>query len=468
MTRRRWCAPVGVASALLALGTASAQASAAADQLIDAAVGDSAAYRRLALFVDTFGNRPSGSERLERAIDWVVAEMKRDGLENVHTEPVRVPHWERGAESAELTSPRHVRLAMLGLGLSVGTPPAGITAPVLVVTDFANLRARAAEARGKIVLYDFPFDPDKKPFEAYGEAVQYRGSGADSASQFGAVAVLVRSVTPMSLRSPHTGAMHYGDSTGRVKHIPAAAVSVEDAEMLHRMQDRGTRMVVTLKMGARTLSPAPSRNVVAEVHGSTHPGDVIVMGGHIDSWDVGQGAMDDGGGSVATWEALRLIKRLGTRPKRTIRVVLWTNEESGLAGGRGYRDAHLSEINRHVLAIESDNGVFRPTGIRVNGTEGAMTAVRGVMAPLARIGVTTAEPGQPEADVSPLSELGVPTAALEVDGSRYFWYHHSEADMVDKLDPADMARCVAALAVLAYGVADLAETLPRGRAATTR
>ena len=433
-----------------AIPTPDSAARAAQTRLIEAATQDSAAWLRLAEMVDTFGNRPSGSARLEQALDWIVARMKADGLENVHTEAVMVPHWERGAESAVLLTPRLDTLHMLGLGRSVGTPKGGITAPVLVVSDFADLRAHAAEAKGRIVLFDFPFDSTKPPFAAYGEAVQYRGSGPDSAAQFGAVAVLVRSVTPASIRSPHTGALHYGDST---RAIPAAAVTVEDAMMLHRMQARGQRVTVRLTMGARTLPPAPSRNVVAEVRGSEHPEQVVIVSGHIDSWDVGQGAMDDGGGAVAAWEAVRLMKRLGLHPRRTVRVVLWTNEESGLAGGRAYAQAHKDELANVVLAMESDNGVFTPRGLYAAGNDSIAAALRRVIPPLAAIGVTTVTPGEPEADVSPMFALGVPVASLDVDASRYFWYHHTYADTPDKLDPRAMAKCVATLAATAYGVA---------------
>jgi carboxypeptidase Q len=448
--------PSAAALLLCALvGARTLHAQSDVDRFIDTAQRDTAAYARLARLVDTFGSRPSGSDRLERAIDWIVAEMKRDGLENVHTEPVMVPHWERGSEWAELLVPRRMRLAMLGLGRSIGTPSQGITAPVLVVGSFAELRARAAEARGKIVLFDYPFRQDLPPFDAYGDAVRYRVSGADSAASVGAVAVLVRSIASFSMRSPHTGSMSYGTA----RRIPAAALSVEDAEMLHRMQDRGERIVVRLTMGARTLPPAPSRNVVAELRGSERPDEIVVLGGHIDSWDVGQGAMDDGGGSVAAWEVLRLMKALGIRPKRTVRVVLWTNEESGLAGGRAYRDAHRAELDRHILALESDNGVFKPQGIRVTGSPATEAAMRRLVAPLERIGAATVTRGDPEADVSPIVALGVPGAALEIDGSRYFWYHHSEADTIDKLDPHDMALCVAVMGAVALGAADMDGTL---------
>src|SRR5205085_5338629 len=269
---------------------------AAAERLIAAALRDSAAYARLTQLVDRHGNRPSGSARLGRAIDWIVAELERDGFDDVHTEPVRVAHWVRGAESATLLTPRVAALPMLGLGRSVGTPPNGITAPALVVRDFAELRRRASEARGRIVVYNHPFDTTANPFVAYSQAVQYRAYGVDSAAAFGAVGVLIRSVTPHSLRTPHTGGLSYADTARRVPRIPGAAITVEDAEMLQRMQDRGERLTVRVTMGARTLPDAPARNVIAELRGSEPPDEVVVIGGHIDSWDVGQGAVDDAGG----------------------------------------------------------------------------------------------------------------------------------------------------------------------------
>jgi carboxypeptidase Q len=435
---------------------------AAADRLIQSALRDSAAYQRLSRLVDGFGHRMTGAPSLERAIDWIVAEMRRDGFENVRKEPVTVAHWVRGAESAELIMPRRMKLAMLGLGRSVGTPPQGIRAPVLVVRSFADLRARAAEARGKIVLYNVPFDTTVAPFAGYGGAVVYRGAGADSASAVGAVAALVRSVTPRSLRSPHTGGMSY-DSTRRIRRIPAAAISVEDAEMLQRMQDRGERIEVRLTMGARTLAPAVSHNVIAEIRGSERPDEVIVMGGHIDSWDVGQGAMDDAGGCVAAWEALRLIKQLNVRPKRTIRVVLWTAEEIGLTGANAYRDAHRAEVDKHVLAMESDNGVFRPRALSFGGVGTGLGVMGRIATLLGSVGVYTARAGGPQADVSPLFALGVPVASIDTEGSRYFWYHHSDADTIDKLDPLDLARNVAIFAVIANVVANMDGSLGRAR-----
>ena len=442
------------ASAQDRAGSVAARYRADADRLIDAALADSAAWTKLARLTDGFGPRLSGSRALEDAIDWILAEMKREGLENVRGEPVMVPHWVRGEESAALVRPRRQRLGMLGLGNSVGTPPGGVEAEVLVVSSFDELQARAADARGRIVVFN-------APFTSYGQTVRYRAQGPSAAARAGAVAVLVRSVTPRSLFTPHTGSLVYDSTAPR---IPAAAITVEDAELLARLQAKGERLAVRLEMGARMLPDAPSRNAVAEIRGRERPGEVVVMGGHIDSWDVGQGAMDDGGGVVVAWEALRLMKSLGLRPRRTVRVVAWTNEENGGRGGAGYRDAHRAELDGHVLAIESDNGAFKPSGFGFTGSDSARARVAEVARLLARIGADTVTAGGGGADIGPIMQLGVPGMSPSVDGSRYFWYHHSDADTMDKLDPRDMGLLTAALAVMAYVVADLPDPLPRAEA----
>ena len=424
---------------------------AVADRLISAALADSAAYKRLGDLTDTFGHRFSGSQSLEQAIDWIMAEMRKDGLQNVRGEPVMVPRWVRGRESIELISPRSDTLSMLGLGGSIGTPANGIEADVMVVSSFDELKRRAAEARGKIVLFDVPFTN-------YGETVQYRTTGAIEAARAGAVASLIRSVASGSMRSPHTGGMRY-DST--VARIPAAALSVEDAMMLHRMINRGQKVRVRLKMEARTLPDAQSRNVMGEVVGSERPDEVVVLGGHIDSWDVGTGAMDDAGGVVAAWEAVRLIHKLGLKPRRTIRVVGWTNEENGLRGGNAYRDAHRNALDKHVAAMESDGGVFKPQGFGFTGSDEAFAIVQQIGKLLEKIGAGQISRGGGGADIGPIMQLGVPGLGLNVDGTRYFHYHHSEADTLDKLDPHEVALCVAAMAVMAYIIADLPEPLPR-------
>lgn len=454
-------------SAALALGLAATPAVAqsaadlarlapAARKITAAALADSAPYRRLGALVDGFGHRISGSASLEQAIDWVLAEMQRDGFANVRGEPVMVPHWVRGAESATLVSPREVPLHMLGLGGSVGTSADGVTADVIVVHSFDELERRKAEAAGKIVLFNTPFPKDSEPFAGYGAAVQYRGYGATAAAKVGAVAMLLRSVATFSIQSPHTGGLRY-DTT--VTKIPAAALSIEDAEMLDRMQARGQTVRVTLKMSAQMLPDAPSRNAIAELRGRELPDEVVVIGGHIDSWDVGQGAMDDGAGSVAAWEAVKLLKRLGITPRRTIRVVLFTNEENGLRGGTGYRDAHKGELAKHFAAIESDNGIFAPRGFRFQGTKSAARRAA-LLSALTRIaGAPKVAPGDGEADVGPIIEEGVPGFALDVDASKYFWYHHTSGDMLNVVNDADLRRCVAAMAILAYALAEMPGTL---------
>ena len=423
---------------------------AVANRIIDAAVADSnGAWNRLAAFVDYSGPRLSGSANLERGIDWMLAEMKKDGLTGVRGEPAMVPHWVRGRESITMTLPREADVPMLGLGGSIGTGPQGISGEVLVVSSFEELTKRAADAKGKIVLFDVPFTD-------YGSTVRYRGAGAVAAARVGAVASLIRAVGPYGMRTPHTGAMGY-DST--VARIPAAAIAMEDAMMFHRMQDRGQKVVVTLKMEAHTLPDAPSRNAMGELRGREKPQEIVVMGGHIDSWDVGLGAMDDAGGIVVAWEAINLLKRLGLTPRRTLRVVGWANEENGGRGGAAYRDAHKDEV--HALAMESDGGVFSPNGFGFSGSDAARAIVTQVGTLLQRIGAGRIGASGGGADIGPIMSTGVPGMGLDVDGSKYFWYHHTPADTPDKLNPAEMQRCVAAFAVMAYIIADLPELLPR-------
>jgi carboxypeptidase Q len=423
----------------------------AAQRLVEAALSSPVAWDRLAELVDTFGPRLSGTESLEASLNWILERMEEDGLENVRSEPVLVPRWIRGRESAELTSPRPKSMTVLGLGGSIGTPPGGILGEVLVVSSFSELEERAAEAKGKIVLFDVPFT-------TYGETVQYRSRGAVAAAEVGAVASLIRSVTPYSMSTPHTGVMSYED--GRPE-IPHAAITLEDAGMLHRMQDRGERIEILLKMEGRSEDMVPSRNVMAEIVGWEHPDQVVVLGGHSDSWDVGQGAMDDAGGVVAAWEAVRLMKVLGLRPRRTVRVVGWTAEEFGVFGGQAYADAPGRGSETHILGIESDGGVFSPLGFGFTGSDEVFAAVQEIGRILEPIGAGTITRGGGGADIGPMMERGMAGMGLTVESSRYFWYHHTPADTLDKLDPDEMARCVAAMAVMAYVVADLPESLLR-------
>jgi carboxypeptidase Q len=423
-----------------------------ADRIIKAATADQFAWDRLAELTDTYGNRLSGSENLQRAIAWAVEQMKKDGLENVRTEKVMVPRWVRGAESAEIIDPPRHPVSMLGLGGSVATPPEGLEADVIVVKDFEDLKQRAADVKCKIVFYDVPYT-------SYGQTVIYRSTGASAAARLGAVASLVRAVGPMGLRTPHTGGMSYADDAPK---IPTAAIAGEDANRIQRLSARGRRVRLRLKMEARFESDLESANVIGEIRGRELPNEIVLVGGHFDSWDVGTGASDDGVGCVVTWEAARLMKRLNIRPRRTVRVVLFTNEENGLRGGNGYRDMHLKTAADHVLAVESDSGVFAPSRLGFTGSDAATRVVREIGTLLTPLGLQDIGPGGGGADIGPIAQAGkVPMLAYQGDSTRYFTIHHTPADTVDRIAPDEVSKAAAALAVVTYVVADMEQRLPK-------
>ncbi|MEQ8579804.1 MAG: M28 family metallopeptidase [Balneola sp.] len=424
------------------------------DKLIKSALANNLGFERLAHLTDYYGPRLSGSVVLEQGIDWVVQEMEKDGFDRVWTQPVTVPHWVRGKESATLDAPIQKELPMASLGGSVGTPEEGITAEILLVKSFEDLEKRGSEAKGKIVLFNVPFT-------TYGQTVQYRVNGASAAAKHGAVASALASVASYSMQTPHTGTMSYEDG---VKKIPHAAITVEDANLIERFIKRGETVTLTLKMEAENLPDAQSRNVIAEIKGSEFPEEIIVMGGHIDAWDNGHGAMDDGGGCVAAWEALRLIKETGVRPKRTIRVVLWTNEENGLRGANEYLrwvKEDEKSLDNHILAMESDAGVFDPIGFGFSGSDDAYKILVEIGKMLKSADSGEVRKGGGGADIGPLMRNGVPGMGLNVDGSKYFWFHHTAVDTIDKLNIDDFNECVATMAVFAYAVADLDVRLPR-------
>ena len=419
-------------------------------RLIGEAVSSTFAWDRLAVLTDSIGNRLSGTPALDKAIAWAVAEMNKDGLENVHTEKVMVPKWVRGNESAEIIEPARHAIVMLGLGDSVGTTGDGVQADVLIVHTFEELDAKAAQAKGRIVHFNVPYTN-------YGETVRFRSTGPSRASRLGAVAMLIRAVGNPGLRTPHTGALQYATDA---KKIPSAAISGEDADRLQRMADRGSKVVVKLKMDAHFDADVESANVIGEIRGRERPDEIVVVSGHLDSWDVGAGATDDGGGCVVTWEALRIMKKLNLRPRRTVRVVLWTNEENGGRGGLAYRDQHRAELAKHVMMLESDGGVFRPLGFGFTGNDIGRETVKAIGSLLTGIAADQITLGGGGADIGPsMTEGRVPGMSLEVDGTKYFLIHHTPADTIDKIDPVEMAKCAAAVAVMAYVVADLPRRL---------
>jgi carboxypeptidase Q len=420
-----------------------------ARRIIDESRSSTFAWDRLAELGDTFGNRLSGSENLDAAFKWAADQMRQDGLENVRLDPVKVPHWVRGAESLEIIDPGRHPLAMLGLGNSVGTAPDGAQGDLLVVRSFQELEASGDRAKGRVVLFNVPFT-------TYGETVVYRTDGASRAAAKGAVAALIRAVGPPGLRTPHTGSLRYADGQ---PHIPAAAVSTEDADRLQRMQDRGTRVRLRLRMEAKFLPDADSFNLIGEIRGRELPQELVVLSGHFDSWDVGTGSTDDGGGCVVSWEALRLMKKLGLRPRRTLRVVLFTNEENGLRGGLEYRERYRHQLADHVMMFESDSGVFKPTGFGFSGTDSARGTIEEIATLLKSISADTIGANGGGADIGPsVQAANIPALSLDVDGN-YFLIHHTPADTVDKIDPRHMSTAAAAIAVMAYVVADMAQRL---------
>ena len=441
----------------------------AAARLIGAAMTSDHAYTRLSELCDGIGNRLSGSEALDRAVQWAAQSMRADGADRVVLQPAMVTHWVRGEESAVMVEPRVQRLAMLGLGRSVATPPGGITADVLVVGSFDELKALPnAAIRGKIVLWDVPFT-------TYGETVRYRSDGAKRAGARGAVASLVRSVGPVSLRTPHTGNM--GAYVDSIPQIPGAAVSIEDATMIRRLTSRGQRVQVKLEMNAQTLPNTLSHNVIGEIRGRERPDEIVLVGGHLDSWDVGSGAHDDGGGCIISMEVLRLMKQLGLRPRRTVRAVLWTNEENGLKGAEAYRDSAGATVEKHVAALETDGGVERPAGFgfKINRTDvdsvdtqrtaRALVQAKQISKLLTGLGAGEVNDSGGGADIGPLMKRGIPGVAHHTVGEHYFDWHHTQSDMLDKVDPIELRKNVAAVAIMVYVLADMPGRLGEERKA---
>jgi carboxypeptidase Q len=411
------------------------------------------AWTRLEELTVHIGPRLAGSEALARAIEWAAETMKEDGHEAVRVEKVMVPHWVRGAESAHLVAPRRQRLRIVGLGGSVPTPPGGVRAEIVVVRSKEELERRKSEIAGKMVVFDVPMAPyDRDKGDGYDAVYEYRKSGADWAAAHGAVAILMRSLTTDSLSTPHTGGLTYG---GKVKKIPAAAITTEAAGMLRRLAARGP-VEVELSLASETRPDAESGNVIAELRGREKPEEIVLIGAHIDSWDTSPGAHDDAGGCVVMMEALAVLRELDLRPRRTIRVVLFTNEENGIRGALQYAKDHAAEIPNHVVGLESDGGVFAPRGFLVEGGRGLETARR-IATLLAPIKATEVREGFSGVDLIPLVAAGVPGVGHWVEAEDYFDLHHTAADTIDKVDPAELADNVAAVAVFAYVVAEMPE-----------
>jgi carboxypeptidase Q len=434
-----------------------------------AALSSDYAYKQTAYLSNNIGPRLSGSAQAQRAVEYVAEEMRKAGLE-VRLQKISVPHWVRGIETGELTefpgmaAGTTQKVILTAIGGSIATPVNGITADIIVVNNYDELNALGRKGvEGKIVLFNSKFDRELAASgfggQAYGQAVQYRGGGANAASRLGAIAVLVRSAGGSQNRLAHTGGMNYAEG---VTKIPAAAISSEDADTIAYLAAMG-KTKIRLVLTPQTLPNATSYNVIADLKGSDKPDEVVIVSGHLDSWDLGTGALDDACGVAVSMQVPYLLKKLGIRPKRTIRMIAYMNEENGLAGGTAYGREQEANIDKHFAAIESDLGASHTIGFLFTGKQEALP----FFAPISNVlrsqgaGIAQLQPGGVGADIGPLTQRGVPSFAPYYDTRTYFNYHHTAADTFDKIDPKDLAKAGSVMAVLAYGLANLEQPLPR-------
>ena len=430
-----------------------------------AALNDDYAYRELAHLTENIGARPTGSVQARAAAEYVAGELRKLGLD-VRLQPVTVPHWVRGAETAALVEyPGMVpdttqKIVLTALGGSGSTPLEGITADIIPVNTFDELAALGRDkVAGKIVLFNEVFDKQKAAaglaFAAYGEAVRYRAAGPKAAADLGALAALVRSVGNADYRLPHTG---FSFPAG----IPAGAVTAEDAELIVHLAAQG-RVRMHLTLTPQKLPDETSYNVIADLKGSEHPEQTVIVSGHLDSWDLGTGAIDDGAGVVIAMETAEILQRLHLRPARTLRVIAWMDEETGGSGSKAYSAEYTADFPHYIAAIESDAGAAHPLGFDVKASAAAIDMLRPVQVVLQSIGSTVLQPTTyaPGADIAGMSEAGVPAFGVMQDGRTYFNYHHTAADTLDKVVPAELRENAAAMAVMAYGLANMKEPLAR-------
>jgi Zn-dependent M28 family amino/carboxypeptidase len=439
-----------------------------ADQLQsvrDAALTSDYAWNQLAHLTENIGPRLSGSPQAQAAAEYVAAEMKKLGLD-AHLEEATVSHWVRGEEKAELvefpSQPPQVaqKIVLTTLSGSSATPPEGITADVVVVHSFDELTALGRDkVAGKIVLFNVRYDKRKAAvgyaFDAYGEAVVYRGRGGRAVAELGGAASLIRSVGGAEYRLPHTGFSYPAP-------VPAAALAAEDADLIEHLAAQG-RVRMHLTLTPRSLPDTIGYNVVADLKGSEHPEQIVVVSGHLDSWDLGRGAIDDGAGVVISMATAELLQRLHLRPRRTLRVIAWMDEENGGGGHDAYAKSHASELPNHIAAIESDAGAGHPLGYSIRMSAPAMAALRPMLDVLRPVGSTVLRPTSvsPGSDIEPLVDAGVPGIGIIQDGRKYFDYHHTAADTLDKVDPQELRENAAAMAVMGYALAAMPEPLPR-------
>ena len=438
------------------------------DRIRDAALNDDYALTQLRHLTDNIGPRLSGSPQAAQAVDYVASQMRALGA-TVTLEKTMVPHWVRGAETGALVAWKDMapgtqqKIVLTALGGSVATPQDGITAPVVVVSSFDEFRKlQPGSVKGRIVLFNHPFDKELaaqgQGGQAYGQSVIYRGAGPSVAGSAGAVAVLVRSVGGADYRLPHTGATFYDPA---VPKIPAAAVTAEDADLMANLASQG-EVRMKLVLTPVTNAKVESYNVIADWKGSSHPEQVVIVSGHLDSWDLGTGAIDDGAGVVVSMQVIHLMQKLGIHPQRTIRCIAWMDEESGSEGAATYAEEHAGELANHVGALESDLGADHPTGITFAGKPELAEWLRPVAHLLDAIGASTIRQGEEAGeDVAAVVSKGVPGFTPTQDSRYYFNFHHTPADTFDKVSPRHLGENAAVMAVTAYALAESSSPAPR-------
>lgn len=430
-----------------------------AEELRDSAAKDSRAFATVSSLTTEVGNRLAGSSGDRAAVAWALLKLKELGFDNVRAEKVTVPHWERGRLDAEITGPFPQRLVATSLGGSIGTPEEGIEAPVVMADNMAALKAMDADDVSDKIVFIADRMERAKDGSGYGKAVMKRVNGAVAAAKLGARGVIIRSAGTGNSRIAHTGITIYDDE---VRRIPAIALSNPDADMLQRQLATGHDVTVRISSTARYLPQAESANVIGEIPGSENDAGIVLLGAHLDSWDVGTGAIDDGAGVAIVTEAARLVGKMRGKPKRTIRVVLFANEEFGLSGARAYAKAHADEVGAHVVAMEADFGAGRVWRLGSSVPEDQLPRVAAIARLLEPLGVERGgNESEGGADVGRLNEKGVPVLAPLQDGTHYFDWHHTIDDTLDKIDPEALNQNVAVYATLTYLAANLDQDFGR-------
>ncbi|MCH5599562.1 M20/M25/M40 family metallo-hydrolase [Niabella ginsengisoli] len=420
-------------------------------QIADEILLNGKTYDNLRTLTKTIGARLAGSPGMYKAEEWGYKMLQQSGSSNTFKQPVMVPHWVRGGkdEATANIAGKKKQLNVIALGNSIGTKGKGITAPIVIVNDFEELEAKKQQLRGKIVFYNYKFNPRYiRTFEAYGDAVKYRSQGPSLAAKYGAIGVIVRSMSHSTDNIPHTGMLAYDSMYAK---IPAVAIGIKDADWLAEELKFNNNIRVELKTNGHFLPDVEGNNIIAELKGSENPDQYITIGGHLDSWDNCEGAHDDGAGITQTIEVLRALTALGYKPKHTIRFVLFANEENGARGGSKYAEVAQSKNEKHILAIESDAGGFTPRAFSFNCDDAQFEKLKTWLPLISPYGCNELMRGGGGTDIAPLKEkIGTPLCGFLPDSQRYFDLHHATNDVFEAVNKRELDLGAVNMAALVY------------------